>query len=74
MREIRAFVPKEKYGNFKFPEIEDLTFVLYDDTFNIPENCKGEVFISASGLKDNENTDSFKIIRQLVLFILGEDE
>ena len=74
MREIRAFVPKEKYGNFKFPEIEDLTFVLYDDTFNIPEDCKGKVFIVVHGLKENENMDSFKIIRQLVLFILGEGE
>ena len=51
MIEIRAFIPKERYKDVELPVVKWLTFVLYDDTFNIPENFTNTVFISANGLK-----------------------
>ena len=54
MIEIRAFIPKERYKYVELPVIKGLTFVLYDDTFNIPENFTNTVFISANGLKEDE--------------------
>ena len=72
MIEIRAFIPNERYKDVELPVVKGLTFVLYDDTFNIPENFTNTVFISANGLKEDENMDSFNVIYELVMLILGD--
>lgn len=67
---IKAFVPKDKFVGIEMPDIKGLAFVLYDDTFNIPEKFNGDIFITNENIIDGEEAEKLFVIYQLVKYIL----
>ena len=67
---IRVFVPKDKFVGIEIPNIKGLTFVLYDDTFNIPEKFNGDIFVTNENIIEGESEEQLFVIYQLVKYIL----
>ena len=67
---IKAFVPKDKFEGVEIPDINGLTFVFYDDTFNIPEKYNGDIFIANENQIEEKDTEKLFIIYQLIKYIL----